>query len=557
MNRKQLIYVFLSIVIVVAALVYFINNPTDNGSPSNKEPAYSSKRWDVDLSLANKDPYGLYIFEELLLAKGKFSEFNEYTDYKLIDSITKLDSSLFMYVGLDFTLTNDEVNKLLNAVARGNQLFLCTEHAPIYLYEQLFSEKPLLFEPRDSAQFIANDSVFPMYYVFENDTLTELWRLFKPDLLTDSTIIHTTAFDYPNYIEVPYGEGSVLIHLNPVVFTNFQLLREKGKDYFKFFVNTLNHPKIQWLTFAEYKPFEIEDNMSETPPDRSLLSELFKYPPFKWAFVIAVFGLLLYFFFRSKRERPVIPAFQNTKNSGFAYVETLAGIYFKGNHAPKILKLMRRNFYDAVYKKFYIDLAKRKSNKPIIALSQKSGISTEEIEKVLKLLETTTSISDNFVSKAYQLQRKFYFNSGIWSEKEKQFLEEQYTVLHRSNNQAIALVISGILLILFGFILLSSTIGWGVLLWPVGIVVLAIGARMMGHAIIKMNKHELIYQPLFGKSTIIKLSDIKSVERNGDLIKIIQANDSSVVVNLQNVGEGYRQKLIELRTLLIKDNYGR
>ena len=218
---------------------------------------------------------------------------------------------------------------------------------------------------------------------------------------------------------------------------------------------------------------------------------------------------------------------------------------------------MRRNFYDAVYKKFYIDLAKRKSNKPIIALAQKSGVSQKAIEHLLKLLETNVDISDNFVSKAYQAQRDFYFNSGIWTSDDKKKLEEQFSIIHRSNAQALTLVSSGILLILFGFILLSSTIGWGILLWPVGIIVLAIGGRMLGHPIIKMNNKVLIYQPLFGKSVHLNLSQIEEILRDGDLLKFHLRNGKIITINLQNVGTKYRQYLIDFKTNLNKSDYGR
>jgi hypothetical protein len=557
-NRNKLIYVFASIVVVVGILVYFLNRSgeTNSDNPNNNEPAYSSNKWDVDITLGNKDPYGLYVFEELLLSHGKFTEFNDYTDYNLLDSVTKVDSSLYMYVGMDFTLTKSEIDILLEGVARGNQLFLSVEIQPKYLYDKLVYEG-LMFEASDSAVLVTNDGKYPMYYIQNQDTLTELWDLFDPSGIEYQDTIHTEAFDSPMYVEIPYGDGSVLLHLNPVIFTNLQMLRPEGKEYFKSFVKTLDQPHIQWLSFAKYEPIEYEDSFDEAPADNSLLSELFKYPPFKWAFIIAIFGVLLYFLFRSKRERPIIPAFQDSKNSGFAYVDTLAGIYFQGNHSKKMLKLMRRNFYDAVYKKFYIDLAKRKSNKPIIALAQKSGISQQTIEYLLKLLETNVDISDNFVSKAHQAQRDFYFNSGIWTTDDQRKLAEQYSIIHRSSSQAWTLVFSGILLILFGFILLSSTIGWGILLWPVGIILLFIGGRMLGQPIIKLNNKELIYDPLFGKPVHLNLSQIEDILRDGDLLKFHLRNGKIITINLQNVGLKYRQYLIDFKTNLKKADYGR
>ena len=87
MNRNKLIYVFAAIVIVVAGLVYFLNRSEETpiDTKKNSEPPYSSNKWDVDVKLGNKDPYGLYVFEELLIADGGFTQFNDYTDYTLLD----------------------------------------------------------------------------------------------------------------------------------------------------------------------------------------------------------------------------------------------------------------------------------------------------------------------------------------------------------------------------------------------------------------------------------------------------------------------------------------
>lgn len=540
------------ILLAITALVFFLNGggSAEKTNSSNPEPAYRSNKWEVNLELGNKNPYGLYVFQELLIAHGKFSEFNDYTDYTLLDSICELDSSLYMYLGMDFTFTKEETERLLEGVARGNELFLSVQKPPKHLFEYLFKDSPLTFQPEDSVLLHTTDGQYPMYYIYQSDTLTDLWNMFKPQLLADSIKKHTTAFGHPLYIEIPHGEGSIFVHLNPVIFTNFQLLRDAGKAYFKSFVKTLDHPKIQYLSFAKYEPFKVEPDMTPEAPQESLLSELFKYPPFRWAFIMAIFGLLLYFFFRSKREKPIIPAFEKSKNSGYAYADTLAGIYFQGNHSGKILRLMKRNFYDAVYKKFYIDLAGRKSSKPIVALANKSGVEQEKIEHLLKLLETNFSISDDFVSKAYLLQRDFYFRSGIWNEREKVKLDEQYTIIYRSKSQGVSLIISGILLIMFGFMLLSSTIGWGVLLWPLGIFTLALGGRIMGYPIIKMNKREIIYQPLIGKPRNVRMNDVTTVTRDGDLLRFNIHKGAALTINLQNIGKEYRQNLTDLKTII-------
>ena len=243
MSRKNLIYIIATIVLVGGLLVFFLNTSSGSGEgdPNNPEPAYRSNRWEPKLSLNNRDPYGLYVFEELMTSSGKFTQFNEYKDYSLLDSISMLDSSLYMYIGMDFTLTDREVDVLLEGVTKGNDLFLSTENIPEYLYSKLFNEYPLTFQTDQTAPINIWNKTYDMYYIYEKDTLSEVWDLFDVQKISNRDTVHATAFSSPIFLSVQYGDGKVLLHLNPVVFTNFQLLRSQGKNYLKQIMTRFDH----------------------------------------------------------------------------------------------------------------------------------------------------------------------------------------------------------------------------------------------------------------------------------------------------------------------------
>lgn len=538
------------ITIVGVGLVFLMNtsSKTAEVDPNNPEPSYQSNRWEPQLSLNNRDPYGLYVFEELMTSSGKFTQFNEYTDYALLDSLKNLDSSLYMYIGLDFTLTNKEVDHLLAGVARGNDLFLSVENTPNYLYSKLFTENPLTFNPDKVAPHIIENDTFDLYYLFEKDTLTEVWDLFSPSKLDQSDRALARTFGAPVFVKIGYGDGQVLIHLNPVTFTNFQLLRKEGKNYFKHIMDVFEKPQIQWLTFARYEPVEYDYDSGDGSTDNGLLSELFKHDAFRWAFIIGVFGVILYFIFRSKRERPVIPAITEAKNTGFSFVDTLSGIYFEGKRAPKMLKVMRQNFYSAVYRHFYIDLAHRKNQQPVESLAKKTGVDQGKITALLQLLESSGNIDNNYLVKVNKLQRTFYFESGIWDVEVLRKVKDRDIVVHRSKFQSMGILLSGILLIIFGFILLSSTIGYGILLWPLGIGTLAVGARMFGLPILTIHKDAITYHPLFGAPKRSTFKAIKKIQQDGDFIKITLDSGNEISVNLNLISPEYRETVKNLNT---------
>jgi hypothetical protein len=235
------------------------------------------------------------------------------------------------------------------------------------------------------------------------------------------------------------------------------------------------------------------------------------------------------------------------KNTGFSFVDTLAGIYFEGNKAPKMLKVMRKNFYSAIYRHFYIDLAHRKNQLPIESLAKKSGVTQEKIEHLIKLLETNVDVSNNYLSKVNKLQREFYFQSGIWDDRVKTKVKNQDIIVHRSKVQSSGIIAAGVLLIIFGFILLSSSVGIGILLWPLGIITLAIGARMFGLPILKIHHDGFTYLPLFKRAKRINFKTVKQIVQDGELIKFTLLSGSAVTINLNVVSPEYHDAVKALK----------
>ena len=546
--NKRMLYLIFAVVLVGALFVVFINfKPSDASKKDKGKVSYSSSNWKVDLSLENRNPYGLYAFRELTIADGRFTEFNAYSNYKLLDSISRLDSSMLMFIGLDFMLTDSEIDVLLKGVEYGNDFFLCTEEISPYLLEKLFDKNPLTFIPKVKAPHKINGKQYDMYYFYENDTLTEMWDLFQNKHLDAHTKIWSTLFGRPNYIEIPHGLGRVFLHLNPLVFTNVQVLKKEGKSYLKEVLTTIDKPHIQWLSFAQYEPVAYDSDDDEFENEHSLLSELFKHPAFRWGFILAVFGLILYLLFRSKRRRPVIPAVEDNKNTGFSYVDTLAGIYYNKDHGDKMLKIMRRNFYSAVYEHFYIDLAKREDGKPLIALSKKSNIPLVEIEQLIKFLEVTTKVSDIFLSNTYKIQRSFYLRSGIWNEEVKQRLLDGPVLIYREKTHALGTIGSGVFLILLGFIFLTLSIGAGVLFWPLGIAAIAVGVRMLNTPALTLNTDQLELNPIFGKKVIIMHENIKFIEEKNQNLIIYIKNGGKSTLNISGLDKKNSKALDKLK----------
>ncbi|PKR82074.1 hypothetical protein CW751_01685 [Brumimicrobium salinarum] len=529
MKNKRGIYLIVTVILAAVLLVVLLNYSGTSVQDNTQEPTIKSANWNVNFSLNNKDPYGLYAFKELSIASDQFSSFNAYTDYNLLDSILDIDSSLIMYIGTEFLLTQKEIEAVLNSVGYGNDLFLSVDKLPQHLIDQLFKENPLTYKTEIKAPLNCNNQAFDMYYFYENDTLSNFWKLFQTKQLDTTTKVWSSLFKQPNYIEIPYGLGSIFLHLNPIIFTNVQVLRKEGKSYLKEVLKPLKKPHIQWLTFAQKELYPKNNNKHKE--DGSLLQVLFKNPAFRWAFILALFGFLLFLLFRSKRRRPIIPAVFNNKNTGYSYVDTLAGIYYNKNKAEKIRTIMRRNIYNAIYAHFYIDLTKNNDQKSRLALAKKTQIPLDEIEQLLSYLESEKEINDEYLVKLNQLQRKFYFQSGIWKEEADKISQSTDFLVYFEKNRSIAIVFLGVLFIVLGFTLLTFSIGAGVLLWPIGVLTIYAGTQMLNVPVIKVSAKQIEVNLLFKKKLIFNVSLIQDIAVKNHNLIIKRKNKSTIKIN--------------------------
>jgi hypothetical protein len=547
MDRKKLTYLVLGIVAFAALLVYFLNSSGSSSSKSadgkNPEPYYSSSKWSSVPKLGSKDPYGLYIFEQLLIASGKFSEFNDIYDYRLMDSILMNQDQLFMFVGHQFALTETESNELLNSVADGNELFVSANRFPSHFLNHLFNRSDLSFYAEDSVIISTEKDDYSMYFLYEKDTLGAIWKVF-PSIPSNVTV-HSRINDKPNYIAYPYGKGTVYLHANVLAFQNFQLLRKQGKEYMKEVIEPLSKSNIQWLAYADYVPYEREMDEFDGGGNTSLLARIFEYKSLRWAFFIISIGFILFFLFRSKREQPVIPIYKETTNAGMSYVDTIAGLYFAENSPNRIRKILLRNFYTAIQNHFFIDLSKRISDKTLQVLSEKSKVSYSNVERLVKDLESKEKLSKQGLFSLHQRLREFYLISGIWNLFTQPKLDK-YISFYRPTGYGMGLIAYGIIAIVTAFILLANAKGYGVLFWPIGIFCVYLGARMLSKPMYQVNTASIVYIPLFGSIVDVHRNDIQEVTLEDEILRVHRYAEEPVTIYLSKVTQKQKENLLDL-----------
>ena len=167
-----------------------------------------------------------------------------------------------------------------------------------------------------------------------------------------------------------------------------------------------------------------------------------------------------------------------------------------------------------MHKHFFVDIQRREDDKALEILAEKSDSSLEEIVELVGSLETieASGITEQYVTNVLQRQHAFYRRVGVISSDLNERIQEQEFVFRRSLLLPILLIGAGLFLIVLGVYYLMSSIGIGIVLWPVGILLLILGIIRMSKPYLTLNKDRVVHYTAFGFKKEYQREDLVSTE---------------------------------------------
>lgn len=533
MKGNRLVILAGGLILLVIIIVLVLNAPTASSSGVKKEAeTYSSNDWRKRYGWDNLHPNGLYLFNQLMKKSNNFDEVYFVKNHLLLDSLLQQDSAAFAFVGENFYLTNGEIEALMASIGKGSKLFYSCNVMDYNLHGQLLSFSDYKFIYSKEIKLKKGREEINLMRRYEGDTVYGKWNVFDTTNFMDFKALLTLK-SYPFSVEMNYGLGKIYGHLNPEAFFNYQLIQKEGYEHYAATFGQMRAKKLYILEFANYDP-SIEYEGNDEEENNSLFKPLLKYPSFKWALFTFILGFIAFILFRSKRERPAIPIREEKQLSTLSYVDTIAGIYFDRKQPEDAYKMMKANFYLNVQKYFYLDL-KNSNEKRNVLLSEKANMTVAEVDYLLSLVESKKEIGFQDLEKLNAELRKFYMKSDIWKEDEQTKIEESYFTLNRGLLAPGLLMVFGALDIAASFMLLTYSVGGGILLWPIAILSFVWANRMLTKPILRYNAHEVILYPLFGKEIRIKQEEIYDAKNTGKSLLLRVVDQEDIEISLLNL----------------------
>ena len=312
---KYGIYFFIAVLFVMLLQLYFPN-------PIN---------WNKNFNTQNKDPYGLYVFNQELpnllkdqkLSKTSLSPYEYFSD----SLQSPINETTFLIVQNNNAFDKSSGIKLLEKVKEGADLVISLEN-----YYYTFSNFIL-----DSLEVnYYNEKVNQLYFVHENfskDTLEikDAYNYIYTVKHPENHQVLAKMEHNPVFISTKYGKGTIYLSSTPILLTNYYLLNEK-KDFSKFteaFTSVIKKKNVIW--FDEYH------DLNAQIQNQSIFKVLFKHKSLRFAWYTLIIGLILFVFFYGKRKQRIIPIVEPLKNTTIEYIETVGNLYYQENNHTQLL----------------------------------------------------------------------------------------------------------------------------------------------------------------------------------------------------------------------------
>ena len=365
MNRKMKIYLFVACTVFV---LMFINE------------FYQPKKvsWEESYQTEDKMPYGLYVLDQELPSVFNGSKFisTDKTPYELFTtvdkSISKNKRATLLSISGNNAFDNVSTKAVLDFVARGNTLFISANEIDQELEKKLKFKIGFLYLDRDLTFELENRPKEKFH--FESATSDKYFS--DIDSSTTEVVGRQFANDgwQPNFIKIKYKKGFVFIHTQPIVFTNYNLLRKDGEKYASHLLSYANNSKIFW----------INTNQIESTLVRYILSE----PALKSAWFLLLLGIFLFLFFNAKRRQRPIPIIEPYRNTTIDFVKTIGHFYLTEKNYNNLIQKKINYFLEQLRTENHIDTSKLDENF-ILLTSSKLAKPKEDVVAFVKFIERT------------------------------------------------------------------------------------------------------------------------------------------------------------------------
>jgi hypothetical protein len=387
--RDFKIYLF----IATGLLIFYIVSQYNRPKPVD---------WSNTVSDADKIPFGTYIIYHQLndiFPGSKVRAFREPIYNVVTDHGIKKATYVIICGSLD--MNEYDYTKLTKFVKDGNEVFISSQGFGEQFRKKLKTTTEVEYKGNIDSKFLSKSLDTAYSYVFEKDICDQYFNSVDTD---KAIILGKNNLGHCNFIKYPMGKGALYLNADPLLFSNYSLLKPQGAKYA---ANALSYlKKNDTVLWDEYY------TQGRAGEDNSMRVFL-RHAGLKWAFYIAFFSLIVFVFYEMKRRQRIIPIIEPLKNSTLEFVNVVGQVYYEQHNSlniaqKKILFFLEnlRSKHNLKTNPLDVDFIER--------LSQKTGVEytfAQDLVNHINYIELQQQITDRDLTLLNQLIEQFYNQS--------------------------------------------------------------------------------------------------------------------------------------------------
>lgn len=278
----------------------------------NKKPIID---WGKTFDVNEKAPFGLYVF-------------NKEADVLFNNQLTRIQESPYSYYSkektnavhnilvIDKRLDASSVDKLLEQAQKGSDVFIIGQRFDDHLQDTLKIRSNTVYNQKSTLHFTDKRFTKDSLLIDKLPTDNGITLLSKEHRILGSSSDGDSP--YANFVKVNYGKGHIYLHTEPLILTNYYLLKPSGQAYVQDVFSYL--PKRQTLWFME------EDDKGKSS---SLMRFILSNEALRNAWWLFLGCLVLFAFFNAKRKQRVVPIIEPLENKSVEFVKSIGNLYLQ------------------------------------------------------------------------------------------------------------------------------------------------------------------------------------------------------------------------------------
>jgi hypothetical protein len=359
--------------------------------------------WQPTMYYNDKVPFGTYILYRQLpqLFPGvKITNTNQPL-YELFHNKT-LPGSNYIILAKTVNINKHDFKEMIDYVKSGNSVFISALEWKGLIADTLGLETNSEYKQKSIGLNFTNSKLKQAdNYKFDREIGIQYFSSFDT---AHAIVLGKNELGHSNLLCFKYGKGSLYLCANPLLFTNFGVLNNRGADYVAKALSYL--PTQSNIYWDEFQNGDIVD-------DASPLRVFFDHASLEWAYYIALFSLLFFVFYQTKRRQRIIPIIEPLKNSTVDFVNVVGQVYYEQRNNLNIAQKKTLYFLEHLRTQYFLKTTLLDGDF-IARFAQKTGIEPAfalDIINHIKYVNVQDQVTDNELIYLNQLIEHFYTQS--------------------------------------------------------------------------------------------------------------------------------------------------